>query len=134
MIAFDTNILLRLLVADDRRQAKQAQALIERAVAAKDEVLLPNIVLCEVAWVLKSVFSQSRSEVSQVLRLLLETDPFVFENRTAVCQALDQFERGPGDFSDYLIGTVATAFAAATTYTFDSALRRNPAFAVPHSA
>lgn len=47
MIAFDTNVLLRLLLNDDADQARQAQDLIDQAVAASDRVLLPDVVLCE---------------------------------------------------------------------------------------
>ena len=55
MIAFDTDVLLRLLLNDDARQARQAQALIDQAVSRSDTVLLPDIVLCEMEWVLSSV-------------------------------------------------------------------------------
>jgi len=47
MIAFDTNLLLRLLLNDQAQQARQAGELLQRAVAAGERVLLPNIVLCE---------------------------------------------------------------------------------------
>ena len=93
MIAFDTNVLLRLLVVDDEKQAKRAQALLGRAVDANESVLLPEIVLCELAWVLKSLYGQSRSEIVEVLRLLLETEPFAFVNRSAVCQALTSMRK-----------------------------------------
>ena len=36
-----------------------------------------------------------------------------------------------GDFSDYLIGATATRAGAATTYTFDRALRRAGGFDLP---
>ena len=133
MIAFDTNVLLRLLVVDDEKQAKRAQALLRRAVDANESVRLPEIVLCELAWVPKSLYGQTRSEIVEVLRLLLETEPFAFVNRSAVGQAVVQYEKGPADFSDYMIGCSATASGATTTYTFDTSLRRNPAFAFPAS-
>ena len=56
MIAFDTNVLLRLLLNDDARQARIAQGLLDHAVARSDKVLLPDIVLCELEWVLDSVY------------------------------------------------------------------------------
>ena len=63
MIAFDTNVLLRLLLDDDARQAERAQALIDRAVSASDRVLLPDVVLCELEWVLDSAYGLSRPTV-----------------------------------------------------------------------
>ena len=133
MIAFDTNVLLRLLIVDDETQAKRARALMERAVNANDHVLLPDIVLCELAWVLKSLYAQSRLEIVETLRLLLETEPFSFANRSAVSQAVAQYETGPADFSDYMIGLSATASGATTTYTFDASLKRSPMFDFPAS-
>ena len=133
MIAFDTNVMLRLLIVDDEAQAKRARMLLQRVIDANDKVLLPDIVLCELAWVLKSLYRQSRSEIVEVFLLLLETEPFSFANRSAVSQAVEQYEKGPADFSDYMIGCSATASGATTTYTFDASLRRNPMFAFPAS-
>ena len=133
MIAFDTNVLLRLLILDDKTQAKRAQALLARALDANDLVLLPDIVLCELAWVLKSVYGQERTEIAEVFRHLLKSKPFTFANRSVVSQAVEQYERGPADFSDYMIGSSATASGATTTYTFDASLRRNPMFQFPAS-
>ena len=133
MIAFDTNVLLRLLVIDDQKQAKRAHALFKRATDTRDTIFLPDIVLCELTWVLKSLYSQTRAEILEVLRLLLETEPFVFANRSVVCQAVDQYQKGSADFSDYLIGCSATASGATTTYTFDRSLIRCPGFAFPAS-
>jgi len=130
MIAFDTNVLLRLLIVDDKVQAKRAKLLLKRVNDANDRVLLPDIVLCELTWVLKSIYGQSKSEIVEVLHLLLETEPFSFANRSVVSQAVAQFETGSADFSDYMIGWSATASGATTTYTFDTALKRNAMFAV----
>lgn len=133
MIAFDTNVLLRLLMVDDENQAKRAQALLGRLVDANDTVLLSDIVLCELAWVLKSLYGQTRAEIVEVLRLILETEPFAFVNRSAVCQAVEIYEKGPADFSDYMIGCSATVSGATTTYTFDTSLKRSAAFTFPPS-
>ena len=133
MIAFDTNVLLRLLMIDDENQAKRAQAFLGRLVDANDTVLLSDIVLCELAWVLKSLYGQTRAEIVEVLRLILETEPFAFVNRSAVCQAVENYEKGPADFSDYMIGCSATVSGATTTYTFDTSLKRSAAFTFPPS-
>ena len=56
MIAFDTDVSLRLLLNDDARRARISQGLLDHAVARSDTVLLPDIVLCELEWVLDSVY------------------------------------------------------------------------------
>ncbi len=131
MIAFDTNVLLRLLLNDDADQARQAQVLIDRAVAASDRVLLPDIVLCELEWVLESVYAFPRARIATTVRRLLDAEEFAFMNRAAVGQALERYARGKADFSDYLLGESATRAGATTTYTFDRALGRGPGFSRP---
>jgi predicted nucleic-acid-binding protein len=131
VIAFDTNVLLRLLLNDEPRQARQAQALVDRAVSRSDKVLLPDVVLCELEWVLGAVYDVPRPEIIRTLRGLLDTDIFAFFDRSAVVEALRDYEAGNADFSDYLIGATAARAGAATTYTFDRALRRASGFDVP---
>lgn len=131
MIAFDTNVLLRLLLDDDARQARKAQALLEQTQSRSDKVLLPDIVLCEVEWVLSSVYKVPKAEIIETLRHLLEADEFEFFNRGAVADALIAYRDGSADFSDYLIGATAARAGAATTYTFDRALRRTAGFSLP---
>ena len=64
MIALDTNLVLRLLLNDDPRQSRQAQAIVDRAVDLGESVLLPDIVLCEVEWVLSSTYNLSRARIA----------------------------------------------------------------------
>ena len=131
MIAFDTNVLLRLLLNDDATQARKAQALLDQAVSRSDKVLLPDIVLCELEWVLDSAYGMPRPSIIETLRRLLDAEEFAFLDRTAVAGALEGYEHGSADFSDYLIGTSAARAGAATTYTFDRALGRTGGFSLP---
>ncbi len=131
MIALDTNVLLRLLLDDDPRQAGQAQRLVGRTVATGDRVLLPDIVLCELEWVLDSGYGFSRTRVAETLRRLLDADEFAFMNRPAVVRAVASYETGAADFSDYLIGESAAACGAPTTFTFDRGRLVHPAFSKP---
>ena len=131
MIAFDTNVLLRLLLNDDADQAGQAQDLVDRAIAASDRVLLPDIVLCELEWVLESVYDFPRARIATTVRRLLDAEEFAFVNRAAVARALDRYTNGPADFSDYLLGESATLAGATTTSTFDRVLSRSSGFSRP---
>ena len=128
MIALDTNVLLRILLNDDPKQSRQAQAVVARAVGLGEDVLLPDIVLCEVEWVLSSAFGLPQARVVATLRRLLEGTEFTFANRAAVGAAVASYERGRADFSDYLIGATASAAGASTTFTFDRDLRKSDDF------
>ena len=128
MIALDTNVLLRILLNDDPKQSRQAQAIVARATSLGEEILLPDVVLCEVEWVLSSAFSLPRARVAETLRRLLEGTEFTFANRTVVGAAVASYERGKADFSDYLIGATAASAGASTTFTFDRDLRKSEDF------
>ena len=133
MIALDTNVLLRILLNDDQKQAHQAQAVVDRAHRLGEAILLPDIVLCEVEWVLSSTFGLPRMRVAETLRRLLDGTEFTFANRVAVGAAVASYERGKADFSDYLIGTTAVAAGASTTFTFDRGLRQSDDFTLVQS-
>ena len=131
MIAFDTNVLLRLLLNDDKRQARQAQLLIARVIDASDRVLIPDIVLCELEWVLDSVYELPRSRIIETLQRLLDAEEFTFNSTAALGRALDDYKKGKADFSDYLIGASAASAGATTTFTFDRILLQSKGFSRP---
>ena len=62
------------LLNDDARQARQAKALIDQAVSRFDRVLLPDIVLCELEWVLSSVYEVPKAAIIETLRHLLDAE------------------------------------------------------------
>lgn len=127
-MALDTNVLLRLLLDDDPKQSRQVRDAVDRAVRQDQPLLLPDIVLCETEWVLASVYKLPRTRIIEVLRRLLEGTEFTFVDRGAVATAVDNYAHGKAEFSDYLIGAVASAAGAATTYTFDRDLRTSNDF------
>lgn len=131
MIAFDTNVILRLLLDDDDTQSGQVEAIVRQVAEAGDRILLPDIVLCELYWVLRSVYEFAKADIVTTFRRLLNAEEFAFVDRRAVSQSLESYANGSADFSDYLIGQLATAAGATTTYTFDRALRRTVGFSHP---
>lgn len=128
MIALDTNVLIRFLVRDDEPQAQRARVLLEACREKGETCLVTNPVLCEVEWVLESVYKASRANIGAALRILQTTPPFVLEDAALVERALRSHARGKGDFSDYLLGEIGEARGARTTFTFDRNLRVGGAF------
>lgn len=129
MIALDTNVLVRLLVADDEAQQEIAWKLLLDTAARGERCLIPNPVLCELAWVLESCFNASRTDLLAAAQRLLEQEQtFCFEDRKVVQRAVEAFANGRGDLADHLIGETARKAGARTTYTFDRALRGSDNF------
>ena len=103
MIALDTNVLLRFLVADDAAQNRRAAEFIETALENKETLYISDVVLVETVWVLDRSYQLSRQEIVGILRKLLAAQHVVFSAADEVARALNAFEQGSGGFADYLI-------------------------------
>ena len=94
MIAFDTNLLVRLAVNDDEEQAEIAEQLLN-----SNEVFVSRTVLLETEWVLRSVYKNSRSDIANYLERILITKNLILENAVEVTHALECYKLGV-DFAD----------------------------------
>ncbi len=130
MIAADTNILVRLIVEDDPAQAFRAKELLENAAAAGEQCFIGDPVLCELEWVLGSCYDIPRADILATVQNLASLPLFVFEDKASLALALEAYQKGKADFSDYLIGEKARSRGVRTTYTFDRALRDQEGFTV----
>lgn len=93
-ISVDTNILVRAVVRDDKRQAEIAARLLRQA----ELIAIAVPCLCEFVWVLRRVYGFAPSDISAAIRALLLAEN-VETNRPAAEQGLAVFETG-GDFAD----------------------------------
>jgi predicted nucleic-acid-binding protein len=67
MIALDTNVVVRFLVADDPVQARKTKNLVARLDAEPDRAFVSDIVLCELLRVLSRNYRFTRTQVADVL-------------------------------------------------------------------
>jgi len=110
MIALDTNMLVRALVADHPDQVAVVRQLI-----AGDSVFIARTVLLETEWVLRARYKRTPTELLDFFRALLETDDTVIEAAEEVRNALDWYAYG-ADFADALH---LAACGSAVMHTFD---------------
>lgn len=96
MIGLDTNVLVRYLTEDDPEQSPRAVALVERALEEGERLFVPQVVLCELVWVLDSVYHYSLEEISLVLRDLLRTRQLVIEDLDTAWKAVDRYAAESG--------------------------------------
>ena len=131
MIALDTNVIVRFLVEDDRKQASRARLLVKNAAASKTPLYVSDIVFCEVVWVLDSAYGFGREEIVRTLRRLLQARNLRIRSAEQIAGALDAYASGPGDFADYLIREQAHEAGCDVVATFDRALLNQPGFRAP---
>ena len=96
MIAFDTNMLVRLVVNDHPQQADIAENLLKTYTA-----LITRTVLLETEWVLRSRYKLPPERIHAFFGLLLQTVNAVVEDENSVARALDWYAKG-ADFADAL--------------------------------
>ena len=131
MIALDTNVIVRFLVEDDRRQATRARSVVASAIAENVQLYVSDIVACEVVWVLESAYGFGRSEIASVLYQLLHARHLKFRSTELMLEALEAYEAGKGDFADYLIRADAVVAGCEAVLTFDKSLHRETHFRAP---
>jgi len=96
MTAVDTNVVVRLLIGDDLRQAAVARSLF-----ASGPIWIAKTVFLETNWVLRSVYGFDNDAVRAALRSLLGLRNVHAEDEAAVAAALVLTEHGI-DFADAL--------------------------------
>lgn len=131
MIALDTNVLVRFLVQDDERQARRAKALVDRVARTDDRAFVSDIVLCELVWVLGRSYRFARAEIAAVLRRLVAARQLAFDSTDRVLRALTAYERGSGDFADYMLREQARSAGCSAIATFDRKLLGSELFTAP---
>lgn len=114
MIAVDTNVLVRLLTADEPEQARRSGELF-----ACNRVFIPKTVVLETEWVLRYAYGFEPEAIVTGLRNLLGLANVDIEDLPAVRQALDWHAQGV-DFADGL--HLASSASATQFATFDRAL------------
>ena len=121
MIGIDTNILFRYFTQDNLEQAQIVEQLIDSYATSFNSLFVNNIVMCELVWVLERGYKYSKEEVSKVIKQMLSTEEFAFENQELLWLALSQYNQNKLDFSDALIGELNKKFGCSETLTFDRA-------------
>jgi predicted nucleic-acid-binding protein len=112
-IIADTNVLVRVFVNDDPRQARIAEDTL--AQASLVAVSLPC--LCEFVWVLRGVYRFKRAQCAAAIRALLNANN-VATNRPAAEAGLAMLDAG-GDFADGVMAHEGAWLGGETVVSFD---------------
>ncbi len=128
MIGVDTNILVRLLTADDRRQTEHAVRFIKEHCSASFPGFVNSVVVTELVWVLDNLYDYGRSDIARAVDTLLASRDLAIESAEQVRSALRSFKTSNCDFTDALIGEINRARGCEATATFDRKAARLDGF------
>ncbi|MEZ4298866.1 MAG: type II toxin-antitoxin system VapC family toxin [Polyangiaceae bacterium] len=131
MSALDTNVLVRFLVEDDASQSAAAKRILKAASDAGEMLFVSDVVLIEITWVLSRSYRVGRQGIHDVVGRLLQARQLSFRNRAVLLQALERYEKGKGDFADYVVFELAKEAGHDNLLTFDQALLREAGFLKP---
>ncbi|MCL1900308.1 MAG: type II toxin-antitoxin system VapC family toxin [Promicromonosporaceae bacterium] len=109
-VVADTNVLLRLLLADDPHQG----AVATRELTAAAVVILPIVALCELSWVLRQGLRYSVAEVADAIDRLVSAPNAQFDER--LVDAGLAVLRAGGDFADGVIANTGPPEAKYLTF------------------
>ena len=119
MRAVDTNVLVRLVTRDDRRQVAAAESFVSKG------AWVSTLVLMEATWVLTAVYELTRAQISTAIDMLLRHRDLTIQEADSVAAALEQYRSQPRlGFSDCLILEVARKACHLPLGTFDRDLSK----------
>lgn len=115
MLAIDTNLVVRYLVADDAAQAARARRVIDG-----NDVFVPVTVMLETEWVLRSAYGLSAAACAKALADFGGLPTVTVEDAVTVAKALRWMDEGI-DFADGLHLAKAEGCEAFVTFDRDFA-------------
>jgi predicted nucleic-acid-binding protein len=119
MRAVDTNVLVRLIVRDDRKQVASAEEFVAKG------AWVSHLVLAETSWVLESVYELHPELMALAVEMLLNHAHLTVQDADVVEAALEEFRERPSiSFSDHLIVEIARKSGHLPVGTFDRDLAK----------
>jgi predicted nucleic acid-binding protein len=116
----DTNVLVRHLTGDPPAQATRATRYLRRA----DELLLPDLILAEVAYVLESYYDMPRAQVSETLRAVLAFPAIRVVDAELLQRTVEVYDVHRLDFADAYLVASAERSGIGVVASFDRAIDR----------
>jgi predicted nucleic acid-binding protein len=116
----DTNVLVRHLTGDPPEQAARAT----RYLQAADELLVPDLILAEVAYVLESFYETPRAQVAATLRAVIAFPAIRVLDADLLQRAVEVYEVDRLDFADAYLVASAERTGVGVIVSFDRSIDR----------
>lgn len=123
MIAVDTNVLVRYLVADHPTQAQVARERLAELSTDRPGFICREVMV-ELVRVLRRAYGFSRERICREVEELLATEELEIEAAHDTARATHRYRRGDADFADFMILGAAHRTGASTVWTFDRSMGR----------
>ena len=98
MVIIDTNIILRYLLKDNEKLNQKANEIIDN-----NEVMIPNEVIIEACYVLKSLYKVEKEIIYTLVIELMALDNIHFENRSLIYETFKTYAKKNIDLIDCIL-------------------------------
>jgi predicted nucleic acid-binding protein len=116
----DTNVLVRHLTGDPTAQAAKATSYLQRAA----DLLLPDLILAELAYVLEGFYETPRAQVAETLRAVLAFPAIRVLDPELLLRAVEAYDTHRLDFADAYLVASAERSGIGEIVSFDRAIDR----------
>ncbi|MCC6236365.1 MAG: type II toxin-antitoxin system VapC family toxin [Dehalococcoidia bacterium] len=116
----DTNVLVRHLTGDPPALARRAT----RYLAGATDLLLPDLIMAEVAYVLESYYETPRPQVVEALRAILAFPAIRVADELLLSRTIEIYEVHRLDFADAYIVACAERSGVRVVASFDRGIER----------
>lgn len=99
----DTNVILRYLVGDNKKQQQQAQEWFKQAQVGQKRLVIKPLVVAEVCFVLESFYKKSRQDITDALVVLLSQKWLLVDDRQVLLSLWDNYRQGLHFVDSYLL-------------------------------
>ncbi len=115
----DTNLLVRYLTEDDPAKANEVKRLLLKAAQDEVRLLIPSVVIAELAWILQSFYRLERNEIVPLLNAILHTHGVEVSDKSVISRSIALYRESAMDFIDAWIIAFAEGAEVSSIYTFD---------------
>lgn len=122
----DANVILRFLLADHPEQSPRCRELMAHIRDGQEVVVLPEVVVSDVAWTLHSFYHWSPDRICRFVQALVVLDGVQMNRKLLVLHALHLFADLRIDFSDALIAAEMLQAGREAIYSYDRDFDRVP--------
>ncbi len=128
MKGIDTNILVRFLTKDDKKQSKVVYNIFKNAELKNEILFVSLLVILELIWVLEAVYDIKRADILNSLNELLLLPILKIENQLVLQQFIKATLGNNFDLPDLLIAQSAKSKGCNSIITFDKKASKSNLF------
>ena len=118
MIALDTNVLVRLLVRDDKPQFDKVVKFMDSLTASNPGFVCREVLL-ELVWVLERTYGFNRDQISQAINGIIDSKEIYVEDVNRVRLVNSQYKVSSHGFSDLMVLSITIKSGSTEVVTFD---------------